>query len=444
MHGENLPPAGEPPVHPRASRSSVKAPAIRRNGMPGEPPRKKGPVSSTGFKLVFEEAKAMRAALARETPGTRIRVQNPKRHYISLAADPGMPADRMLDRLHAYARNRGARVIRDFQWQIEPFGRIAPDPGEERIRAEAGLADVIRAIGAEDAWRRTRGENVLLAVVDTGIDGTRPEFGPSRRAGQWQIAGDDAWADWDGHGTMCATVAAGSRAAGGPMDGVAPGVGILSCKTCFYDSEITAIYDHLIERAGPAARIVATNSFGLSTGEPPPEPEETDLPDALKEAAEAGIAIFFSAGNYHDMAGGAPDAHYPNSIWLHKSAAHLMAVATCRLDGEMWEYSSRGPGQFFGCPGTSRKPDVTAPTPRNGEIVYGDRTIVLRQGWGTSGASPQAAGLAALLLSLRPTLSNSEIYDIIRDTAVDLGHHEYMQGSGRIDCMAALGRLDGA
>jgi serine protease AprX len=433
----------EPPARQHLSKHCARAPAIRRNRVPGEPLHSAAPGPAPRFKLVFEEMRAMQAALAREMPGTRIRIRNPKRRSIGIAGDPGEPAESVLDELHAYARNYGARVVRDFRWQMEHFDRIDLDPDEGRIRAEAGLADVIRLIGAEHAWRRTRGENVLLAVVDTGIDGSRPEFGAARRAGQWQVAGDDAWTDGDGHGTMCATIAAGSRAAGGPVDGVAPGVGILSCKTGFYDTEITAIYDYLMERAGQAGRIVATNSFGLATGEPPPEPEDTDVPGALKEAAEAGIAIFFSAGNYHGMAGGAPDAPHPNSIWLHKSAAHLMTVATCRLDGGMWEYSSRGPGQFFGLPGTNRKPDVTAPTPRNGEIVYGDRTVVLRQGWGTSGASPQAAGLAALLLSAQPTLSNSEIYDIIRGTAIDLGHHEYMQGNGRIDCAAALGRLHG-
>ena len=151
--------------------------------------------------------------------------------------------------------------------------------------------------------------------------------------------------------------------------------------------------------------------------------------------------MFFSAGNNHERAGGAPDECVPNSVWLHKSRSDIMAVATCRLDGSMWYYSSRGPGQFHGEPGTNRKPDVTAPTPKNGRVVYGSMIRSLANGWGTSGACPQAAGLAALMLSARPYLTQQQVFAKIRHSAQSLGHSETCEGAGMIDCAAALQRI---
>src|SRR5207248_1641981 len=107
----------------------------------------------------------------------------------------------------------------------------------------------------------------------------------------------------------------------------------------------------------------------------------------------------------------------PNSIWLHKSFDCLTAVGTCGLDEILWSYSSRGPGQFFGQSGTNAKPDVIAPTPRNGRIVFGAQDRTLTIGWGTSGACPQVAGLAALILSLDPHLRPTEVRDLIKGAA---------------------------
>ena len=104
----------------------------------------------------------------------------------------------------------------------------------------------------------------------------------------------------------------------------------------------------------------------------------------------------------------------------------------------MWNYSSRGPGQYYGNPGMNNKPDVTAPTPRNGSILYGDRQRIMPNGWGTSGACPQAAGLAALITARNPSLSANDVYKKIRDAAYDLGHGRNCQGAGLFDCGATL------
>jgi serine protease AprX len=237
---------------------------------------------------------------------------------------------------------------------------------------------------------------------------------------------------------MCACIAAGTRSAGGNYDGVAPGAKIMPCKTRFYDSELAAIYDTLADRAKAGTTIVASNSFGIKSGVAPTADPNSDLLPALDDAIAAGVFVVFSAGNYHEMAEGQPAACSPNSIWLYKSRSDLLTVATCRLDGVMWDYSSRGPGQHFGDPGAGAKPDVTAPTPANGRILYGPRDAVLANGWGTSGACPQVAGLAALLLAAHPGLVRGRLQSIIKNTARSLGHAPECQGHGVIDCAAAF------
>jgi hypothetical protein len=149
-----------------------------------------------------------------------------------------------------------------------------------------------------------------------------------------------------GSSADCAVVATGTRAAGGRFEGVAPDAGIIACRTRFFDSELADIYDYLISlvAADPSLKLITTNSFGRRCGTPPP-PEEGDFPAALEEATARGIAVFFSAGNNHDLAGGRPEDCHPSSIWQYKVRNDVFTVGACDLEGRIWSYSSRGPGQ---------------------------------------------------------------------------------------------------
>lgn len=399
-------------------------------------------------RAIIDDARGVREGIGPRGLGSRefgrslIRVRSEKRNFISvepsaqLSEDAGArQLDRQLDRL---ASEFGAEVVEDFRYDMETdifepsmFGPDDPN--------DPSLEDVLRLIDAPGTWAESTGRGVTIAVVDTGIDGTRPEFPQSKRAGEWQPQGDMPWTDWKGHGTMCACIAAGTRASGGRFDGVAPEANLIACKTRFYDSELTDIYDYLTARVlDDGLNIVATNSFGIQTGTPPPVPADSDFIPALNDALNAGIKVFFSAGNYHEDAGGKPDRCEPTSIWLHKCRADVMSVATCDLSLNMWYYSSRGPGQHFGQAGCNSKPDVTAPTPAHGRVVYGGNIRSLPNGWGTSGACPQAAGLAALLLAKEPTLTRDRLFDLIRNTATSLPYSEACCGTGLINCRRAI------
>lgn len=396
------------------------------------------------YKIRFGDAESYYAAQAFETTISTTRVRNERRHFIALELPSALQniteAERTLDtQIHSFERYYGAAITEDMQFDMEASSDIFnPLHFVPETPSQPSLDDVRRIIRAEEAWVSSRGQGVTIAVVDTGINGNRPEFPTARRIGHWEPQGDTPWTDWNGHGTMCACIAAGSTAGSGVFNGIAPDAGLIACKTHFYATELTAIYDYLTALANQGAKIIATNSYGIRTGTPPSPPSDTDFLDALQDAITAGVHIFFSAGNYHDLAGGQPDQCNPTSIWLHKCREAVMSVATCKLDNTMWYYSSRGPGQHFGDAGTNRKPDVTAPTPQNGRIIFGDDVRALPDGWGTSGACPQVAGLAALLLAKNACLKRAELFNTIRGQATALGHSPECEGAGMIDCKKAI------
>lgn len=398
------------------------------------------------YQVQFDDAASMDAALAAEGRALQPVIVSRRRNFIAIDV-VSREDQRILEVLETYY---GARIVEDERHALE---LDAEDPAywTDENAATATLDDVLRRIRAVETREKTRGEGVVIAVVDSGVAGSRLEFPSARRAGRWNAPKDDAWQDANGHGTMVATIAAASRDYGGDFEGVAPAARIISCKvtqttagvTEAFNSYEVAAFDYLTElaKARPELRIVATCCWGSPTGSPPEKSPYDRFPDALSDAIEAGIVVVCSAGNYHQLAKGADDACSPCSIWLHKSRADLLTVGTCSFDEKMWFYSSRGPGQHYGEHNTNAKPDVIAPTPELGKILYGTRVLTGVKGWGTSGAAPQVAGLAALLLASDPGITRARVREVIRESADPLRLEKTCCGEGMIDCSAALQML---
>lgn len=394
------------------------------------------------YKVRFPDQPAMKAALSTEAP-----LDTPVVNYKRRLASIRLPG-RMGGESRVVAANTAGLMRRwEKQFHVEITEEVPFDCEEISVRpdviefaaqstAQAGLADVHSLTGVEQVRALSRGANTVLAFVDTGVNGSRPEFPGHRRVGGIAFDGADPWTDYDGHGTMVACIAAASKPANGEFEGVAPEAKLISCRTHFYPLELVDIYDYLIEQSSRLELpIIVNNSWGTRSGSAPAG--DPDVQRAIDDSLAAGLILFFSAGNYHALVPSPADCS-PTSIWLHKSRADVLTVGTCKLDLSMWHYSSRGPGQHFGDSNTNQKPDVVAPTPANGRILYGDTPQVLVDGWGTSGACPQAAGLASLWLSLNPHGTRAELFDRIRATAVSLGHPPNCQGAGRIDCRNML------
>lgn len=350
--------------------------------------------------------------------------------------------------------NQGADLYKDVQFEVLPgltdlrgrtldYGKHSEN---DALVSGKSLHNVLDHINAPKAWERSRGGGVTIAIVDTGICGTLKEFPAGKRSPvdlPSAFAGHH-WTDIKGHGSMCAVIAGGSRAAGGRYDGVAPDATILSARTTLLSSDLYTIFDELVaklrggEIAGP---LVISNSYGLYTCEPPAAlPEDHPYLSVVLAAIEEGAFVTFAAGNNHydELCNHDPAASSPNSIWGVNSHDRVVSVGTVDQDnsnqgpGTKHANSSRGPGQWAR---EFPKPDCVAPT--YGGVVWGCGYASM-EWWGTSGACPQVAGLGALLLGVDPHLRPEEVATIIRNTANPTGAPRESVGAGVIDCAAAV------
>jgi len=329
----------------------------------------------------------------------------------------------------------------------ESRAAVLPGPATSNpAPSKKSMADVLEHIKAPAAWAESRGAGTTIVIVDSGIcQGSReiplerrsPQDIPSKyRRAHWK----DLW----GHGSMCAAIAAGSTADGGRFDGVAPDATVLSARTNFCSTDIYTIYDELItwkRRRAIDGPLIINNSYGLRSCAPSSYmPENHPYLKIVEKAVEEGIVVVYAAGNNHHTHRCQHDAAQcgPNTIWSVNSHDCVITVGVVdennsnRDPSTPHANSSRGPGEWAV---NFPKPDCVAPT--YGEVVWrcGYRH---RDWWGTSGASPQVAGLAALMLSKNPNQSPGDIAAIIRATCVDIGAHHHCVGHGLIDCQAAV------
>jgi subtilisin family serine protease len=318
-----------------------------------------------------------------------------------------------------------------------PFPAAGPPPWATKT-----MTDVMNHIRAREAWPITRGKGVTIAVVDTGTDPTTGEF-PNRSPFDVSPAFTTASADLVGHGSMCAAIACGSSETGGRYRGVAPEATLLTARSTLNAADLYLIYQHLLrekKKGSFPGGLVVSNSYGLYTCQPPEFPEGHPYVDLIRRCVAAGIVFVFAAGNNHAAGLCKYPAHddKPNTIWAVNSIDEVISVGTVdwnesnQVSGGEHANSSRGPGQWS----TLRnKPDVVAPT--YGEVVWGGGYQNM-EWWGTSGACPQVAGLAALMLAKNPALSPAEIKQKIGDSARKLPAPAACVGRGIIDCVGAL------
>jgi subtilisin family serine protease len=299
------------------------------------------------------------------------------------------------------------------------------------------LERVLPLISAPQAWTKSRGKDVYIAIVDTGVCGTMAEFPDAKKAGGWSYDNSDPWKDYYGHGSMTACIAAATN--GGKGSGVAPEARLYSCKTTFLTSELIAAYEWLIsKRAEHGQPIIVNNSFAFQTCDLPQENGQAininhPFVTSIQQAIRAGLTIVFAAGNNQGFCTN-PSECGPNSIWIWNSLDEVLSVGAVDQNNKLWSYSSRGPGQWT--LGTSPKPDCVAPV--FGEVMWNCGFQDQPQGWGTSGAAPQAAGLAALIASYKPNLSPKQILDCIRNTCDAHPSAPTCSGHGVLNCDRAL------
>jgi len=269
-------------------------------------------------------------------------------------------------------------------------------------------------IQAPAAWDETTGgSDVIIAIIDTGVDLNHPDLNDKIMAG-WDFVNDDGIAQDDhGHGTHVAGIAAAETNNNQGVAGVSWGARIMPIKVL--DKNGNGYYSNVAEGVLYACNHGA-QIINLSLGGS--EPSNT-LRDALQQAHGQGCLIAAAAGN---------DGH--SSVDYPAKYVQAIAVAATDRNDQRAYFSDYGPEIDVAAPGVEIYSTLWTP-PNN--HTYGYKM-------GTSMSVPHVAGLAALLWSVCPELTNTEVRSVIESTAKDLGSPGWdpYYGYGRIDAEKAI------
>jgi len=265
-------------------------------------------------------------------------------------------------------------------------------------------------ISAPQGWDISTGSNLVpIAIIDSGVDPNHPDLSVKLVPGYNYLENNTDTRDVLGHGTKVAGTAA---AVSDNLTGVA-GVAWqnpLMPLVVLNSSNWASYYN--IARAITYAADNGVQVMNISIGG---SSSSTTLQNAVNYAWNKGAVIFACAHNY------ATDTpYYP------AACDHVVAVAATTSNDTRASFSNYGDWVGISAPGSS----ILTTTQGGGYAAVS----------GTSFASPLAAGLAALILSANPSLSNAQVVEIIEQGADDLGAPGFDPyfGWGRINVHASL------
>jgi subtilisin family serine protease len=301
----------------------------------------------------------------------------------------------------------------------------------------------LQQINLPEAWVFTRGEGIVIAIIDSGVDLDHPDLAGKlwTNAGEvagngadddgngypddehgWDFVGSDADPDDDyGHGSHVAGIAAAHTDNGAGIAGVGWQSLIMSLKVLNQQGE--GDWDDVLAAMAYAADNGAA-VLNLSLGQEPGDPEDPvpvqAVEDAVSYARSKGCLIVAAAGN---------NSSQPAPVMYPAAASGVMTVAATTASDAPWDLSNRGPEVDVAAPGV----DIFSTTKNKGYTTLS----------GTSMATPQVGGLAALLWAFDPTQTAGEVTGVITSTARDVhtvGWDE-RSGWGLIDAQAAVLQL---
>nr|WP_290667380.1 S8 family serine peptidase [Ardenticatena sp.] len=270
----------------------------------------------------------------------------------------------------------------------------------------------MRISNFEAAWAQSRGNDVTIAIVDTGVDLNHPDLKPNLVAG-WDFGNNDGVPqDVDGHGTHVAGLAGavGDNAQG--IAGAAWNAKIMPLKV-FADGSQQAT-DAAISAAIQYAADHGADVIHLSVGGPD---DSQAIRDAIAYARSKGAVIVAAAGNEYENG---------NPVIYPAALADVIAVAAVTSERQRASYSSVHSyvdvAAGGGDPANATDPVIqhwvwsTYPTSLGGAPATGYNKMS-----GTAQAAAHASGLAALLLSRNSALSPDDVATLMKGTADDLG-----------------------
>jgi type VII secretion-associated serine protease mycosin len=280
----------------------------------------------------------------------------------------------------------------------------------QTIEEQEWHLDALDVYSAQD---RTRGDGVIVGVIDSGVDAKHPDLAGRvlPGIGFGSAKGTDGTTDTDGHGTGMAAIIAGTGRNGGAL-GIAPGAKILPIASAEKTQFALDVVADSIRWATDHGAKVINLSLGF-TGSTTP-----GLVRAVDYAVEKDVVLVAATGNEG------------KGVSAPANIDGVIAVAGTNREGLPWKSSNVGA-------------DTVLAAPAEG-IVTASPVSVYESGYaemdGTSAASAIVAGVAALVRARHPEMPAKDVVNALVRTAKDLDRpgRDERTGFGLVDPSAAV------
>ncbi|MCR5138509.1 MAG: S8 family serine peptidase [Oscillospiraceae bacterium] len=242
--------------------------------------------------------------------------------------------------------------------------------------------DIVHSYGA---WGVTTGSsNVIVAVVDTGVDYNHPDLAGKVIKGDDYVDGDNDPMDENGHGTHVAGIIAATMGNGKGGAGIAPGVSILAVRVM---DENGGGNEYAISQGIDYAWKHGAKIINMSINS---KNYPSQIHGAIRRATVAGATVIVSMGNDASNIKAAP-AYFDEVI----------AVAATDISGARAPYSNYGDWCDVSAPGSAIWSTTWSTTTGSTYVCWN----------GTSMATPVVSGVAALYLSYYLSYYGNPVFD---------------------------------
>jgi type VII secretion-associated serine protease mycosin len=301
---------------------------------------------------------------------------------------------------------------------VDPVGQggIAGVPVSDPATGGQYSLDRMRV---RDAWGRSTGGSNLIAVLDTGVQAGHPDLRGRVAKGYDFVNNDTGAGDDNGHGTWVAGIIAANANDGYGIAGITWSDRILPVKimSASGTGSTADLAAGITWAANRGADVINMSVGGF--------PYSQAIQDAVSHAWRKGAVLVAAAGN-----NGRSENFYPASY------DHVVSVSATQPEDEFSRWSSFGPKVDVTAPGSSV---LTTNCTSSGcpHRDWGSHTYIS----GTSFATPNVAGVVALIRARHPSFTPAQIVSRLQGTVDDLGYagRDDRYGLGRVNAYRALG-----